>query len=117
EDAPEHLDLGLAHRGPDVLHGLLVAVGGQAAVADGGLEGVHDHAVVGHGGARHVQAGNGVAGPGVAGTAVAGTAVAHAKVSSAMAGEQVMPRPPGPVTRTTPGSIGDRWYSSSVVTW
>ncbi len=41
----------------------------------------------------------------------------HANVSSAMAGEHVMPRPPGPVTRTTPGSICDRWYSSSPVTW
>ena len=30
-------------------------------------------------------------------------------VSSAIAGEQVMPRPPGPVTSTTPGSGSDRW--------
>ena len=29
-------------------------------------------------------------------------------VSSAIAGEHVMPRPPGPVTRTTPGSTSDR---------
>ena len=36
------------------------------------------------------------------------------KVSSAIAGEQVMPRPPGPVTRTTPGATADRWYSSGV---
>src|SRR5215469_5579390 len=33
----------------------------------------------------------------------------HENVSSAIAGEQVMPRPPGPVTSTTPGATSDRW--------
>ncbi len=33
----------------------------------------------------------------------------HENVSSAIAGEQVMPRPPGAVTRTMPGSGSDRW--------
>ena len=28
-----------------------------------------------------------------------------------------MPRPPGPVTRMTPGAIWDLWYSSGPVTW
>ena len=52
-------------------------------------------AVVADRGAGHVQAGDGDAG--------------HRNVSSAMAGAQVMPRPPGPVTSTTPGSGSDRW--------
>ena len=34
-----------------------------------------------------------------------------------MAGAQVMPRPPGPVTRTTPGATSERWYSPVPVTW
>ncbi len=48
-----------------------------------------------HRGAGHVQAGHRDSG--------------HENVSSAIAGEQVMPRPPGPVTSTTPGSGSDRW--------
>jgi O-acetylserine/cysteine efflux transporter len=40
------------------------------------------------------------------------TARAQPNVSSAIAGEQVIPRPPGPVTRTTPGATSDRWYSA-----
>jgi hypothetical protein len=36
----------------------------------------------------------------------------YVNVSSAIAGEQVMPRPPGPVTRITPGSTSARWYSA-----
>ena len=37
-------------------------------------------------------------------------------VSSAMAGAQVIPRPPGPVTRVTPGAASEAWYRPSVVT-
>jgi hypothetical protein len=94
QDPAEHLDLGLAHARADVVHGLGVAVLGQAAPGDGGTERVQHDAVVPHGGARHVQARDADG--------------AHWNVSSAIAGEQVMPRPPGPVTRTTPGAIWDR---------
>src|SRR5204863_4900565 len=101
----EDLDLPLAHRLLDEGQRLVVTLGArsQAEAPDGRGEGGDDGAVVGDGGARHVQAGHGDTG--------------HAKVSSAIAGAQVMPRPPGPVTRMTPGATWDRWYSSPVVTW
>ena len=94
EQPAEDLDLGLPHGGLDVVHGLVVLGVGQATAGDGGPERIQDDTIVADGRARHVQAGDG------------GT---HANVSSAMAGEHVMPRPPGPVTRTTPGWICDRW--------
>ena len=101
EDVPEDLDLGLAHRGAYVLHRLVVGGHGQVVRRDGRLEGGADGAVVADGGAGHVEAGDGDPGH-------------DRKVSSAIAGEQVMPRPPGPVTRTTPGATSDRWYSAEV---
>jgi len=96
QDPPEHLDLGLAHARPHGRHRLLEGWLGQAGDRRG--EGLEHGAVVGHRGAGHVQAGHRDAG--------------HPNVSSAIAGEQVMPRPPGPVTRITPGSTSARWYSA-----
>jgi hypothetical protein len=78
----------LAHARPHRRHGLLE--GGTGQPGDGRGERLEHGAVVGHRGAGHVQAGHRDTG--------------QRKVSSAIAGEQVMPRPPGPVTRTTPGS-------------
>ena len=101
EDVPEDLDLGLAHRGAHVLHRLVIGGHGQVARRDRCLEGGDDGAVVADGGAGHVEAGDGYPGH-------------DRKVSSAIAGEQVMPRPPGPVTRMTPGATSDRWYSAEV---
>jgi hypothetical protein len=95
EDPPEHLDLGLAHARPHVGHGPVVRGRGQVLRRDGGGKRLHDRPVVANCGAGHVQAGD--------------RDVGQRNVSSAIAGEQVMPRPPGPVTRTTPGSTSDRW--------
>src|SRR6202012_2776480 len=95
EDVPEDLDLGLAHRRPRVLHRAVELSDRQDAAAERGGERVHDRVAVAAGRAGHVEAENGV--------------TAHRNVSSAIAGEQVMPRPPGPVTRTTPGLTAERW--------
>jgi len=94
-DVPEHLDLRLAHRVARVLHRPVVLVVRQVPAADRGTEGGHHGVAVADGCAGHVQADDGK--------------TAHWKVSSAIAGEQVMPRPPGPVTRTTPGMTAERW--------
>ena len=96
QDPPEHLDLRLAHARPHGRHRLLEGGSGQAGDRRG--EGLEHGAVVGHRGACHVQAGHRDTG--------------HRNVSSAIAGEQVMPQPPGPVTRITPGSTSARWYSA-----
>src|SRR6185437_4661708 len=95
ENVPEDLDLGLAHGRPGVLHRGVELARRQGAGADRGGERLHDGVVVADGGARHVKAQD--------------RETAHWNVSSAIAGEQVMPRPPGPVTRTTPGSTALRW--------
>ena len=58
EDPPEHLDLGLAHGRPHVLHGLVVRRHGQVLLRDGRSEGIDHRAVVEHRGAGHVQAGH-----------------------------------------------------------
>src|SRR6185437_16325015 len=81
ENVPEDLDLRLAHRLPRVLHGVVELSDRQVAAGDRGGERLYHRVVVTDGRAGHVQADNGEA--------------AHANVSSAIAGEQVMPRPPG----------------------
>jgi len=95
EDVPEDLDLRLAHRRPGVLHRVVELGDREVATADRGGERLHDGVVVADGRAGHVEADD--------------RETAHRKVSSAIAGEQVMPRPPGPVTRTTPGVTALRW--------
>ncbi|GAA4257740.1 hypothetical protein GCM10022255_075740 [Dactylosporangium darangshiense] len=71
-------------------HAVVGRVAGvHALLGDGGGEGALDQAAVLHGGAGHVQ----------------DYEIYHdssSAVCSAMAGEQVMPRPPGPVTSQTP---------------
>ena len=73
----------------------LYAATGRFCVAMAEVNASITRAVVADRGAGHVQAGHRDTG--------------HRNVSSAMAGAQVMPRPPGPVTSTTPGSSSDRW--------
>src|SRR5262249_1656631 len=105
EDAAEDLDLRLPHGRPDVLHRGVLLAPGKAPLGDGGLERAHDGSGVADCRAGHVQAENANAG-----------CNAHRNVSSAIAGEQVMPRPPGPVTRTTPGATCERWYKPAAAT-
>ncbi len=66
---------------------------------EGVLEGLLDGAVVGHRGAGHVQGHQSDRGC---------HAVTSSQVCSAMAGERVIPRPAGPVTTHTPGSMRRR---------
>ena len=48
---------------------------------------------------------------------ITGRTPAAASVSAAMAGAQVMPRPPGPVTSHTPGSISSRRQTAPSMHW
>jgi hypothetical protein len=95
EDVPEHLDLRLAHRRPCVPHRAVELAYRQVPAGDRGGEGLHHGVVVADGRAGHVEADD--------------RETAQRNVSSAIAGEQVIPRPPGPVTRTTPGLTALRW--------
>ena len=97
EELGEDVDLGLAHGAADVGARVVHEVAGrQTDGVEGGLEGLFHRAVVGHGGAGHVECGQADGG---------GHRVSSSQVSSAMAGDSVIPRPAGPVTTTTPGSI------------
>src|SRR5690606_25416444 len=94
----QHVAAGLFAFGP---------LGGQACRGGGRLEGPDHQAVVGHGGAGHVEHGD------------LDQVVRHtfsyspmrSAVCSAMAGPSVMPRPPGPVTTHTLSS-GDVRHTS-----
>jgi len=119
EDVPEHLDLGLAHGLVHEGQRLVVARRAcrQPELLGRGGERSDDAAVIGHRGAGHVQAGDGDRHLSGLRCRCLGRQCHryqchgcqyHANVSSAIAGAQVMPRPPGPVTRTTPGAISDR---------
>ena len=99
---------GLEHEGP----GLVVPAAPRLDPDgdQGGLEGRLDGPVVAHGGPGHVQARQGVAADHAA-------TPAAAKVSAAMAGEHVMPRPPGPVTIHTDGSTSSRRHTAPSRHW
>ena len=90
-------DLRLAHGATDVGAGVVHEIArGEPDGVEGGLEGLLDGSFVGHGGSGHVERGK---------TDGCGHLVSSFQVSSAMAGERVMPRPAGPVTITTPVSM------------
>ena len=97
EELGEDGDLGLAHGAADV-GGRLVAqiAGGETDGIEGDLERLLYRALVGHGGAGHVQHHQ-------------SDRLAHiptsSQVFSAMAGERVIPRPAAPVTAHTRSSI------------
>ena len=100
EQLGEHGDLGLAHGAADVL--LRVPpepTCGQADRVERVLEGFLDGAVVGHRGAGHVQGHQSDRGF---------HAVTSSQVCSAIAGDRVIPRPAGPVTTHTAGSMQRR---------
>ena len=101
EQLGEHGDLRLAHGATDVLLGIVgQRCRGEPDRVEGLLERLFDGAVVGHCGAGHVE-GHHADGRG-------GHADTSSQVSSAMAGERVIPRPAAPVTTETPSSMRSR---------
>lgn len=123
EEVPEDGDLGLAHGVAYVgeLTGVLVGSGPYAETLGGGGEGLLDEAAVGDGGAGHVEDDEVVGvtrDVGREGRIGRGRHVVHqpswSAVVSAMAGEHVMPRPPGPVTSQTPSRTCCRWTTRAV---
>ena len=112
EEDREHVGFGpphgVAHDRPGPL--VLVAPRRDPDGRQRGPERGVDGAVVAHGRPRHVEAGEGE-GPDHVATPAA------ARVSAAMAGAQVMPRPPGPVTIHTLGRICSRKHTAPSVHW
>ncbi len=97
EDLGEDRDLGLTHGASDVGSRVVHQVAGhQTDGVQRGLEGLLDRHLVGDGGAGHVEGGQ---------SDRWGHGARSSQVSSAMAGERVIPRPAGPVTTTIPVSI------------
>lgn len=130
EEVAEDGDLGLAHGGAHIVE-LLRVVGGagfHAQALCGGAEGLLDEAAVGDGGPGHVEDDQIQAVPllvhpvalsVVLPVVLLGVAQllhqpSSSAVVSAMAGEQVMPRPPGPVTSQTPSLTCWRWTTRPV---
>ena len=114
EERGEHVGLGPAHGGAH--HGGRLGRSGRTGKYPPGVEGVLerglDRAVVAHGRAGHIEAGEEVPAD------HAGTArPAASSVPAAMAGAQVMPRPPGPVTRTTRSAISSRRHTPPSRRW
>lgn len=130
EEVAEDGDLGLAHGGADVVE-LLRVVGGAGLHAEalcGGAEGLLDEAAVGDGGPGHVEDDQIQPAPPLVHPAALPVALlvallrvaqllhqpSSSAVVSAMAGEQVIPRPPGPVTSQTPSPTCWRWTTRPV---
>ncbi len=105
EDGAEHTDLGLPHRAAHVVDvgPQLVAVGVEPHLSQRLDERSPDHAAVAHRRAGHVQHRESDHQP------------IPSNVSAAIAGDSVMPRPPGPVTITSPGSGVTRRHTDAPV--
>ena len=123
EEMAEHLNLRLSHRVVHVAHpfGVSRVVGRDVDGGERVEERRVDKAAVGDGGARHVQHGEcdppgGHVAPTPTGSGVSTPRWAD-QVCSAMAGDSVMPRPPGPVITHTPSAGWSRQQIAPSATW